>query len=205
MFMSFVNNDVPVFLTIRNNGRQSSFVTSFPEESLRDKIVLDYNLNLAVLRSDFKNCSSISESLVEQVKATTPMSKSLSNKLDFIFNELIENIYKYSADNPSDSINIKLYRIMHSSSDYETYVVNFHNYSNRKNVKGIINSFKLISREFTEKECFQYDKGFFEKRGHMGWITITKLNTMIHVTAEKKSTDEYVVETQVLLSSNRGT
>jgi two-component sensor histidine kinase len=125
------------------------------------------------------------------------MSKSLSNKLDFIFNELIENIYKYSADNPSDSINIKLYRIMHSSSDYETYVVNFRNCSNRRNVKG-------ISLEFTEKECFQYDKGFFEKRGQMGWITITKLNTMIHVTAEKKSSDEYIVETQVLLSSNKG-
>lgn len=202
MFMSFVNNDVPVFLTIKNNTKKT-FVPSFPEQ-LKDKIIIDYNLNLMFLRSDFRNCSSISEDLVEQVKSKSPMSKSLSNKLDFIFNELIENIYKYSADNPSDSINIKLYRITHSSSDYETYVVNFRNCSNRRNVKGIISSFKLISREFTEKECFQYDKGFFEKRGQMGWITITKLNTMIHVTAEKKSSDEYIVETQVLLSSNKG-
>lgn len=205
MFMSFVNNDVPVFLTIRNNTKQSTFVASYPDQSLKDKIVVDYDLNLLFLRADFKNCGSISDSLVEQVKSKTSMSKSLCNKLDFIFNELIENIYKYSTDTSSDSINIKVYRIMHSSSDYETYVVNLRNYSNRKNVKGIINSFKLISREFTEKESFHYDKGFMQQRGHMGWITITKLNTMIHVTAEKKSPDNYIVDTQVLLSSNKGT
>ena len=202
--MSFVNNDVPVFLTIRNNTKVSSYAPPAYSDNLKDKVVLDYDLNLQFLRSDFKNCSSISDNLVDMVKLKTTMSKSVSNKLDFIFNELIENIYKYSADNPSGSINIKVYRIQHASSDYETYVVNFHNYSNRKNVKGIINSFKLISREFTEKDHFKYDKGFFQQRGQMGWITITKLNTMIHVTAEKKSSDEYVVETQVLLSSNRG-
>jgi hypothetical protein len=91
--MSFVNNDVPVFLTIKNNTKKT-FVPSFPEQ-LKDKIIIDYNLNLMFLRSDFRNCSSISEDLVEQVKSKSPMSKSLSNKLDFIFNELIENIYKF--------------------------------------------------------------------------------------------------------------
>jgi two-component sensor histidine kinase len=197
--MSFVNNDVPVFLTIRNNKTPRPTPSA---NDLKSKILVDFNLNLSVLRSDFKNCSSISESLVESVKAKSDIPELLSNKLDFIFNELIENIYKYSADNSAKDINIKVYKIAHTNSTYQTYVISLCNLSNRKNVKGIIRSFKMISKEFTEKETFQYDKGFFQQRGHMGWITITKLNTMVHVTAEKRGSDEYGVETQVLLSSN---
>lgn len=193
MSMSFIsNNDVPVFFTIKKDQPQ------VPNRELESKLLTEKYVDIKQLRKSFSNCSLLTDEICDNVQKKINLSKSSVNKLEYIVNELVENFYKHSLSIGNQSL--KIYSIPHRG--YITLVIRASNASDRFHVKGIIESFRLIRKECEEKEHFKYKKDFFHKRGHMGWITITKLNTMVHITAQKKNRQEYDIETCVLLSGN---
>lgn len=191
--MSFVNNDAPFFLTIRKGPLPAL------DADQENRLVLQYYIDLKILRATFTNCSKFADSIGIALCQKMRVEHRLLGKIDFVLNEIIENFYKYSAGT-ENLVLIKIYAIPHKNSEYQSFIIKSSNLSNREDVKGIIESFRLIRKEHTEKEHFAYRKDFLQKRGHMGWIAITKLNTMVHITAHKESENLYNIDTHILLT-----
>lgn len=193
--LSFVTNNIPFFLTIRRNYQPQG--DSHTIES--HKVIFQEKYKIKYLRNDFKNCSTITDNICNLVGNEQHLSKRSLNRLEFIVNELIENLYKYSTENIDKYVTLTIYAV-NSENNNTTYVISTSNYADSENVRGIVKSFKLIKKEFSADSSYSYDKSFLGTRGHMGWITITKFNTMTHILATRVDKNTYSIETNVLLT-----
>lgn len=193
MSMSFISNEVPVFFTIKKNSESPA---SFQDYS--SKLITEYPLDIVSLKRSFGNCTKITDTVCAAISAKVNLDKATLSKTDYIINELIENVYKHGK--VSNSSKLKVYGVTNHGK--VTLIVKTTNFSNREHIRGMIESFRLIKREQSEGAAFRYGKEFFQKRGHMGWITITKLNTMVHISVQKISREEYIVDTSILISTN---
>lgn len=163
------------------------------------KIIISEKYKLSNLRKNFKNCSDISEKICNDIAKLKNLSKKSINRLEFIINELVENLYKYSDSYSSEYVTLTVYEVKMNSQSESTFIISTSNYADSENVRGIVKSFKIIKKEFSN-ESYQYDKSFLGTRGHMGWITITKFNTMTHILATRVSKNSYILETNVLVT-----
>lgn len=193
MSMSFISNEVPVFFTIKKNTEPTPNFQDYAS-----KLIAEYPLDVMSLKKSFSNCSRITDTICSKILSKVNLDRATLSKTDYIINELIENVYKHGKI--SNSSKLKVYGV--SNHGRTTLVVKTTNYSNREHIRGMIESFRLIKREQTEGAAFRYSKEFFQKRGHMGWITITKLNTMVHISVQKINREEYIVDTSILISTN---
>lgn len=193
--LSFVTNSIPFFLTIRRHYQppiDSQIIESH-------KVIFQEKYKIKSLRSDFKNCSSITDDICYKINISQHLSKKSLNRLEFIVNELVENLYKYSTENIDKYVTLTIYAV-NSENNNTTYVISTSNYADSENVRGIVKSFKLIKKEFSSDSSYSYDKSFLGTRGHMGWITITKFNTMTHILATRVDKNTYSIETNVLVT-----
>jgi hypothetical protein len=193
--LSFVKNNIPFFLTIRRHPDK----TEIKPKNDYQKIILQEKYRIKSLKKDFRNCSIITDNICDKINQFKSLSKKSLNKIEFVINELIENLYKYSIEDLDEYVTITIYAI-NSNKNTTTYVISTTNNSDRENIRGIVKSFKLIKKEFYSEGTYTYDKSFLGTRGHMGWITITKFNTMTHILATRINKNIYSVETNVLIT-----
>lgn len=201
MYVSLINNSIPVFLTIihKNRGEKNNLEI----ESLGHKVIASYKTTFGSLRTDFRNCEKITESILKQVAEKSQATTASINRLDFILNELIENVFKYSNNEKDEELEIVIHEVFLKQKLYETYVISIENESTSKNVKGIVQSFKLISKYYRNNNDLFTDKAFRKKKGHLGWVAITKFNAMVHVVAQKRNNENYNISTRVLLTNRK--
>lgn len=194
--LSFVTNNVPFFLTIRKNTSASKVVE--PQTSTHN--ILSENIRIVDLKQNFHNCTVITDRICGTISKNEHLSDKSINRIEFVINELVENLYKYSLDGVSNIVTININAVYSNRPKYSTYIITTKNYASTENIRGIVKSFKMIKKEFSEGDSFKYDKSFLGNRGHMGWITITKFNTMTHILASQISKDVYSLETNVLIT-----
>ena len=119
------------------------------------------------------------------------ISKELSVTLDYIINELLENIHKYACTD--DLANLKVVDLPMATSNILT--VQTRSTSSKAHIKHLLKIFRSM-KSSNHPEVESVDNG----RRSYGWVTITHFNTLVHIIAHKISASLYDLEVVVMVS-----
>lgn len=162
------------------------------EESQKlDNVRVLYNSLIDVdhHKQDWDNNTLLAEDAVQHVERHKSISKQLRNTLDYIINELLENIFKYATT--QEKASLRVVDLPHATSNL--FTIRTHSRSSKAHIKNLIKTFRKMRVEHPEAETINCRRSY-------GWVTITHFNTLVHIIAHKISATAYDLEVVVMVS-----
>lgn len=163
------------------------------QDSQNIRVLFNEAIDLASFRKQWANNGLLTERAVHAVKQSkATVTTNLMQTLEYIVNELAENIHKYSCSD--DVANIKVIDLPQSRSA-NILTIKTHSTTTRAHIQNLLRTFRGIKG--THPEIETSDSG----RRSYGWVTITMFNTLVHIIAQKlPDRNAYDLEVVVMVS-----